>query len=702
MKCLSCLNMPRALLPCGGFRLGLAILGMLVSCGVVRADSPGGLPEPRFDPPPRLAISAEELAARRTSPEFPELREKNRRAAEVLLEQPPELPNGPGSWIFYYANPENGNRLVPISPGEHKDPATGKIFTDERTCAAYRTVMHGRADAAALTLAWAYADTGDERFAAGVRRILHKLAGDYSGYPNRHDRWGRRGWFAPLGGRRYVQSLDEATGVIKLAKAYDLTRTASIYSEADRAKIEKDFFRATADTLLWFNQGISNHQTWYNAGLMAIASVLADGDLARRVVTMRGGVRDQLVRSVDEDGFWYEGTMAYHNYALQARIETVEAGRRMGWKLDADEKFRRMFTAPLRAMYPNGVFPAINDSDRMQAAGFDRVWRWAWETWKDPVFAQALARGDGKKIRELLGPDGVADWPPSGESEVLAGAGLVVLRMGSGTGTVNVFLDYGPHGGGHGHFDKLNLLIFANGREWMPDTGRLTYSHKVYKTWVKTTVAHNTVTINGRNQAATAGELVFFQQEEDFAAAGVTCDTAYPGVRLTRRVMLTREFLVDVFEVAADRPGQVDLVTRVMAAESAPVGTLSEVVAEPAGNRDGYQHLSAVKRWDPSGDFSWDFTEKTQTLRGYFLAEPGEKLFSGKSIGYTLNQQVPFLIRRRQASKTQFVVVYDLSGDGSGIKSVSRGDDDLSVVVETSRGNFAVRFDEKQARLTTK
>ena len=125
-------------------------------------------------------------------------------------------------------------------------------------------------------------------------------------------------------------------------------------------------------------------------------------------------------------------------------------------------------------------------------------------------------------------------------------------------------------------------------------------------------------------------------------------------------------------------------------------------MAERAGNRDGHPHLSAVERWDPSGDFQWDFAEKNQTLRGHFLADPGEKLFSGKSIGYTLKQQVPFLIRRRRASNTQFVAVYDLSGDGSGIKSVSRGGDDLSITVETPRGIFALRFDEKKAMLTPK
>src|SRR5690606_7742571 len=130
---------------------------------------------------------------------------------------------------------------------------------DEQTLAAYRTRLHYRAEKAALALARAWAVSGEEKYGQEVRRILLKLAQDYPGYPARLDRWGRRVFFARWGARRYVQALDEATGVIPLAKAYDLTRSSSLYTDAERAQIEQDLFRATADTLLRFNQGISNH-----------------------------------------------------------------------------------------------------------------------------------------------------------------------------------------------------------------------------------------------------------------------------------------------------------------------------------------------------------------------------------------------------------------------------------------------------------
>ncbi len=672
--------------------LGLGLFAASVPSG--RAER-AELPEPRFDPPPRLAATSQELATRKSSSDFAELRARSARAADALLKDPPELPEGPASWIFYYANPRTGTRLVPLSATEHKDPVTGEIFTDERACAAYRAILHDRVEEGALTLAWGYADTGDDRYAAGARRILRKLAEDYPGYPSRQDRWGRKGWFAPLGGSRRVQSLDEAVGIIKLAKAYDLTRQSSVFSEEDRRMIEENLFRGTARTLLWFNQGTSNHQTWYNAGLLAVASVLEDAELARKVITMRGGFHDQLERSVGSDGLWCEGTMAYHNYALQAMIEIVEAGRRMDWPLDQEPKFRALFTGPLHAAYPDGSFPVINDSDPLNIASMDRFFHWAWETWRDPLFAQALARGDTEKLRELTGLDLRPAWPLALRSEVLADAGLVALRMGAGEGAVGVFLDYGPHGGGHGHYDKLNLLLFANGREWLLDPGHLTYSHPEYKTWVKTTAAHNTMTLNGRSQAAAAGRLLYLEDKGQAVSAGVACQTAYPGVDLERHVLLTRNFLVDIYDARAPHPVQMDLFQHVASERVEAAAPLSASTGGTPGKSDGYQHLKDSLWFQPTENSTWDFKTKSQAknqfLRVHFVAAPGEEIISCSGIGYTIDQKIPTLIRRRQAADARFIAVYDLSGDGSAIRGISeeRG----AIRIETPTGDHRVLFD---------
>lgn len=640
--------------------------------------------EPVFAPPPRLATTAKELDELRKSPGFPAIRAAAIQKGEARLATPVVLPAGAGSWIFYYACPVEGADLRPVSLAVHECPQCKKRYDDERTVAAYRCKLHYELEHAALDLGWAYVHSGEHKYAREVQRILLFLADEYAKYPQRLDRWGRSGWLAPLGGRRYVQSLDEAVGVIKLAKAYDLCRTCDIWTEAQQKHVEEDFFAATAKTLLAFNQGINNHQTWYNAGLMAIASVRGDAKLVRQVLEMKGGFHDQLARSISAEGLWYEGAMSYQNYALQAMVEIVETGRRLGLDLSDDASFKRLLASPLDVAYPNGDYPAINDSDPASFRMFDWSYDWAWLTYRDPRFAQALAWGDPKKLQTLLGPDTPVASPFPAASQKLEEAGLVILRAGSGPTAACVFHDFGPHGGGHGHYDKLGITLFAAGREWLLDPGRIGYSHREYKTWVKHTVAHNTVVINHASQWPTAGKLLGFKSGEGWSGCVTECSTAYLGVTLRRHLVLHESFLLDVFEVDANRSVTMDWLAHAVTAPVVPVAPLENISAEPLGKGDGYEHLTQVKAWTVTGPSQWDFAataagqrkaETSPRLRVTIPRADAESVFTAQGIGYQPTQAAPCLIRRRQAKQARFVTVYDLSGKGTAVASVEESKD---------------------------
>jgi hypothetical protein len=642
---------------------------LLVVLTANAADTYDG-PPPKFDSRPRVAIGADELKELKALPEFAAKRDTAVKLAQPFVASPVPIPDGYGGWVFDYACPDDGTALRAISPKEHECPKCKKHYTGEREVIAYRCLQHHELERAAYRLAWAYALSGDESFAKEAKRVLLKLADDYHTYPGRRDRWGRTGFLAMLGGRRYVQSLDESVGVIELAKAYDLTRDSSVWSDAERAHVEKDFFRATAESLLRFTQP-HNHQTWYNAGLVAIASALADEELLMRVINMNRGVLDQLANNVGSDGLWNEGTMAYHNYALQPLVQTADMTRRLGMNIYTHPKLKLMITGPLHAAYPNGQFPAINDSDRGDVRMFDWAFAWAKKT-----YGSALDTSQPK------------------ESETLKDAGLAVLRCGEGTNAVCVFLDYGPHGGGHGHFDKLNLMLYANGREWLLDPGRLTYSHKEYKTWVKTTAAHNTVTLGGDSQAATTGRLLWLKQGDGWAACAAESDGAYSGALLRRYLLLTPTFLVDVFDVKAERMTQIDWFAH---AASEKLIASSEISGKPKspGNADGYQHLKDGVAYSMRESSRWDFVADKMRLRVWLDSSQPEEIFGAIGIGYTIDQKIPCLVRRRQARQTRFVAAYDLSGAGDQIRRLqtTRGLEPEPIVqIETRDGSLVVRF----------
>ena len=110
------------------------------------------------------------------------------------------IPTEWGNWIFYYACADDGTSLEPRSLTEHRCPRCNKIFTDERTVAAYRTQLYYRADRASFDSAWAFALSDDPRHgrnaadSTGLRRFVSSIR-------SRRDRWGREGLLATIGGR---------------------------------------------------------------------------------------------------------------------------------------------------------------------------------------------------------------------------------------------------------------------------------------------------------------------------------------------------------------------------------------------------------------------------------------------------------------------------------------------------------------------
>ena len=65
---------------------------------------------------------------------------------------------------------------------------------------------------------------------------------------------------------------------------------------------------------------------------------------------------------------------------------------------------------------------------------------------------------------------------------------MAVLRQASGIYTAQpdstaVSLSYGPHGGGHGHSDNMNIVLYAQGRQWIPAFGSMPYETQAKNDW---------------------------------------------------------------------------------------------------------------------------------------------------------------------------------------------------------------------------
>src|SRR5581483_4155466 len=254
-------------------------------------------------------------------------------------------------------------------------------------------------------------------------------------------------------------------------------------------------------------------------------------DLAQRAITSPTGLIAHLARGFGPDGMWYEGEN-YHLFALRAWLVGAAWAREAGIDLLEGEEAARRLTAALRApaitALPDFTYPARKDSRfgvSLAQSGYIELWEvgladlegrntqselpelWNWlgalyaappnvpELMESYLHGAPFVRERGPHSRSdlswwaLLGmlpslPADIGPWQP--ESQLLETQGFAVLR----NARYYAGLECGPVGGAHGHADRLNVIVHADGAYWLPDFGTGSYVARDLF-WYRSTLAHN-------------------------------------------------------------------------------------------------------------------------------------------------------------------------------------------------------------------
>ena len=186
------------------------------------------------------------------------------------------------------------------------------------------------------------------------------------------------------------------------------------------------------------------------------------------------------------------------------------------------------------------------------------------------------------------------------------------------------------HGGGHGHFDRLSTIFFANGTTIVPDYGSSRFINVVAKakggyapenkSFAQLSIAHNTVVVDSASHfrgvgrdALKAGAKINFSDFSDpaFQIVSATENNAYKSVSMNRSVALVRHealeyaFVLDIFRLTADQKHVYDLPYyyngHFISSSFAYDKNVSRL--EPMGPRNGYQHLWKEATGFPEGRF---------------------------------------------------------------------------------------------------
>lgn len=186
--------------------------------------------------------------------------------------------------------------------------------------------------------------------------------------------------------------------------------------------------------------------------------------------------------------------------------------------------------------------------------------------------------------------DGFPDL--STPSVFLPHSGFALLKSQHSNG-LQALVDFGPHGGSHGHFDKLNLMIYVGNQPLSPDRGTVPYGSILKKEWYPQTACHNTVSVGRRSQNPTEGKCIRYESGLDFSYLWVRSDQAYEQGVLDRHLILTDDWLLDWFEVELEEPAAVDWWFHYVGQgelSGLPNADQGHVVTD-LGNEDGYAYV---------------------------------------------------------------------------------------------------------------
>ncbi len=633
------------------------------------------------------------------------------RHADAALEVELVIPEESGQWSHHYVCKKCGARLSE-KDGKHVCTRCGEVYTGWPYDQVMIANKHHRNWSRMHQLALGYAFTGNEKYAEAALKIL-------LGYAEKYPEWDYhdvRGGQARSGGRIFAQTLDESTAIINVAWAYDMIYNSPAITAEDRDIIENRFLREVVRTIQRHDAGISNWQSWHNAGMAAVGFCLQDDEIASHAINGRSGLRFQLANSILDDGFWYEGTAAYHFYALSALFRTAEIAHFAGIDFYDDQRFKSLFDAPLLYTFPDLKFPAVNDSDVFSLTGQAAMYELAYTRFAEPAYLSVAQYGNRNSLNALLwGLDELPAAPVAAlASRNFTGIGAAVLRQGVGNDQLYLHLDYGPHGGGHGHPDKLAFILYGLGQQLAPDAGRLAYAAPMQASWYRQTIAHNTICVDGTSQKATEGVLELMHSVDGFAVAAAQCDTAYSGVMLRRTMTLTDSYVIDIFSAQSDADHVYDLAYHNFGTLKPGLETVSR--GEALAEDNGYQHIRDIKQARTDDGWFADFVVTGGTVRVNVLGSEDTELFFGMGMTDNPPADCPMLIARRSGLETTFTSVIEIAreepqissietipvtgGDGIALK-ITRGDaTDLFMLAETSGVQREIEGYKSDARVT--
>ena len=454
-------------------------------------------------------------------------------------------------------------------------------------------------------------------------------------------------------GRMFWQNLNESWWLVHVAQAFDAVQDT--LTDEQNAHIEQNLLRNMANFLSveapeTFDK-IHNHGTWATAAVGLTGYALGDEDYVEQALlgldkSGDAGFLKQMDVLFSPDGYYNEGPY-YQRYALMPFVVFADAVNKNNPERKIFEHrdgiLKKAIYGTIHQNY-NGLFFPINDAIKDKGISTTELLYGvsiAYDLTGDPgLLSVAAEQGkfvltpESRAVSEALEagkakPFEYRSMRFSDGADGNAGA-LDVLRVSNDPKGLTVLAKNTSQGLGHGHFDKLGLLVYDAGHEIIRDYGAARFLNVEAKygghylpennLYAKQTIAHNALTVDETSHFdgdtdtgnTHAPELGAFLDRENLKATSAHIDTAYKDVALHRTVAVIEDaafpkpVIVDLVKAKSNNSHLYDLPFHF---NGHLVETNFDVQADPVsrsplGTDNGYQYLWKVAEAAPKDGLS--------------------------------------------------------------------------------------------------
>lgn len=301
--------------------------------------------------------------------------------------------------------------------------------------------------------------------------------------------------------------------------------------------VKEEWLQSLHKQALWLEKNVEYHilanHYLKNGVALFFAGVYFDGvDADRWLRKGREILRSELDEQFLPDGGHYERSPMYHALCVVDYLNVLNlmGGSKLTFIFEESSHFKSRIDQALDFLHniclPDGDIPLFNDSGFRVAPPPADILAYANKicSYKRPLTANGLT---------------VKEMPHTGYYVLRDGADMMVIDCGA------VGPDYQP---GHAHADTLSFELAVNGERVIVDSGVYDYEPGPRRIYARSTRAHNTVQIDGKNQSEVWGVFRVARRAYPFCASlksdgsgHATFEGAHDGyARLSGKLVHTR------------------------------------------------------------------------------------------------------------------------------------------------------------------